>query len=452
MALQYPLTSLYFYVDSCNLACRHCWITPTATKSEVLPGFSPDVFGAVLDDAKHLGLSNVKFTGGEPFLLVGLDRFVDAAVDRGLDLWFETNGTLVSERFLDALRTRNVLFSVSLDGDTQDLHAVLRRRASAFDEALRGAQRIVERGFDLQLILSLHRRNADALHRMPSFAADLGAKDIKVNVIMPCGHAESQDFESDILSPEETLDLYQQLESELADASVPVLFDVPPAFKSISELAKDSTNCGIKGVLSLFSSGEISVCGIGAVHESLILGRVGVDRLADIWLHDPVLGRIRQDLPAGLKKVCASCLHKHSCLGKCVASNFHLGGALEEGFYFCQSLAESGRFPKSRIFDGMERKSNGIPMNYRLHDDIVFRKETDGGILFNYKTGATEYVNASASRMLEVVEDGPTAIGALVGAVASPHPDVGHEEVKRDVETMIAKLVEEGFVVSTTST
>ena len=34
-----PLNSLYLYlVAGCNLACRHCWITPTFVNGEPSPG------------------------------------------------------------------------------------------------------------------------------------------------------------------------------------------------------------------------------------------------------------------------------------------------------------------------------------------------------------------------------------------------------------------------------
>ena len=52
----YPLRMVYVYLTrDCNLACRHCWISPnyqrSCVASEYLP---PDYFASILEQAREL--------------------------------------------------------------------------------------------------------------------------------------------------------------------------------------------------------------------------------------------------------------------------------------------------------------------------------------------------------------------------------------------------------------
>jgi len=65
-----PLDQLYFYLtQGCNLRCRHCWLAPEYRSVEN-PGkyLSAELFKRIVEEAKVLGLTRVKLTGGEPLL------------------------------------------------------------------------------------------------------------------------------------------------------------------------------------------------------------------------------------------------------------------------------------------------------------------------------------------------------------------------------------------------
>ena len=67
---KFALRSIYFYLaEGCNLRCRHCWINPKyQSEDRSYPVLSLEVFRSVITQAKPLGLSSVKLTGGEPLL------------------------------------------------------------------------------------------------------------------------------------------------------------------------------------------------------------------------------------------------------------------------------------------------------------------------------------------------------------------------------------------------
>src|SRR5450756_565917 len=64
------INTLYFYLtEGCNLACRHCWMGPRfdATGNHY-PTLPVELFETAIREAKPLGLTGVKLTGGEPLL------------------------------------------------------------------------------------------------------------------------------------------------------------------------------------------------------------------------------------------------------------------------------------------------------------------------------------------------------------------------------------------------
>jgi molybdenum cofactor biosynthesis enzyme MoaA len=65
-----PLNTLYLYLtEGCNLRCRHCWIEPPHQSARrQYPTLEPGLLRHILHQAKPLGLSSVKLTGGEPLM------------------------------------------------------------------------------------------------------------------------------------------------------------------------------------------------------------------------------------------------------------------------------------------------------------------------------------------------------------------------------------------------
>ena len=115
-----PLNMYYVYLTGgCNLACQHCWITPTYQAHGGTGGhLDYDLFALAIEEGLPLGLSGVKLTGGEPLLHPDFIRIVDLLREKNLDLTIETNGTLMTDSLAHYLKEKSTLsfISVSLDG------------------------------------------------------------------------------------------------------------------------------------------------------------------------------------------------------------------------------------------------------------------------------------------------------------------------------------------------
>ena len=348
-----PLYSLYLYIsESCNLACQHCWISPSYN-----PGNNGgkqvelDWVRKAVREARPLGLQNVKLTGGEPLLHTEFRELVNFIDGEGLEIHMETNGTLIDNDLAKFLKQKEHLsfISVSLDGSDDETHESLRRVPGSFKKAIQGIVNLVEQGFQPQLVCTLHKGNISQLNEVIQLAGDLGCGSVKFNHVQEVGRGE-QFAKQQGLKIYEIINIYRRLEKDYSTRSgIPIHFDIPFAFYSIRRLLdEDLSSCTIKNILGLLAGGELSLCGIGITVPEMIFGRIENDDLHAVWCHSPGLIQLREKIPDALEGICFRCLHRDLCQGTCVANNYHATGRLNAGHRFCQIADEMGLFPDSR--------------------------------------------------------------------------------------------------------
>ena len=368
------LTTCYMYITGgCNLACRHCWITPTFER-EGGTGQCLDyeLYKIAIEEAIPLGLRNIKFTGGEPLLHPDFVAMVDYATEKGLQTWLETNGTLITDQLAHYLKDNTSLdsISVSLDGATAATHEYMRSVPGSFEMARRGIIYLVEAGYSPQVIMSLYPGNVDEIESLVHWAEEVGCGTVKFNVIQPSGRAIQMAKCQDFLSIEGLVELGRYVEKDLQNrVSVSLIFGWSRAFHGIRRLSdRTGDACKIHNILGILATGQLSMCGIGTEETDLIYGHLGRDRLAEIWTTHPVLVKLRDTIPSRLEGICSQCLLKVACLGGCLAQNYHTYRRLTAPFWFCQLADEAGMFPSSRR-RRIDSHSDGASEKFKISEE-----------------------------------------------------------------------------------
>lgn len=350
-----PLRLLYVYVtDQCNCRCRHCWIMPTADAPTPQGSnyLACDVFEQAVLEAEPLGLQTVKWTGGEPTIHPELPGLLQIQQEHGLRGIIETNGMEITETLAQTMQESGVDFvSVSLDGSTAELHDFVRGVRGAYDGALRGVRHLVEAGYHPQLIMSLMRENIGDVDNLFDLAEKLGAGSVKLNIIQPSSRGLAIHERDDAVSVAEILELYRRItEDQEAKYPFKIHVSVPMAFRPIGQLLHSEFGvCGIKTSLGLLASGEYALCGVGSMETELVFGRVGTDRLADVWQDSGVLQTIRTGIPDGLEGICGRCIMAPACQASCVAQNYMRSRSILGAHWFCEAAGQTGLFPETRL-------------------------------------------------------------------------------------------------------
>ncbi len=353
----YPLNQIYFYLtEGCNLRCRHCWIAPKyQSEGNTYPALDLDLFKSIIEQAKPLGLTGVKLTGGEPLLHPEIKEILEYIRTEDLSLTVETNGVLCTPGLAQKMaECKNTFVSVSLDGAEAETHEWVRGVAGCFDEAIEGLRNLVNAGFRPQLIMTIMRHNKDQVASVVRLAERLGAGSVKFNIVQPMARGSKMHDSGEALSIEELVDLGRWVESSLSSSTnLGLRYDHPLAFRPLGKIFANNGDgcrvCGILSILGVLANGSYALCGIGETVPDLVFGHADSDRLEDIWTNSPILLELRKGLPHRLAGICGYCLMKRLCLGSCVAQNYYGSRDLWAPFWFCKEAHTQGLFPDTRI-------------------------------------------------------------------------------------------------------
>jgi SynChlorMet cassette radical SAM/SPASM protein ScmF len=349
-----PLNSYYIYLTSgCNLACKHCWISPTFQPHGTTGGhLDYQLFETAIEEGLLLGLSHVKLTGGEPLLHPDFVRMADLLYKKNLGLTIETNGTLLTPDLARYLKdqTSAGFITISLDGSEPDSHDTFRGVRGSFEKACQAVRYLAEVGFRPQVIMTIHSENVSEIEPLVRLAEKLGAGSVKIGIAHSVGRGSVMAERGQLLELQDLIKTGKWIESYLQRrVSIPVYYNWPMAFYNINNLINvTAVTCNIFGILGILSTGELSMCGIGEQDPELCYGMVGKDRIADIWKNHPLLLELRNKLPDKLEGICGECVLRDRCLGSCVAQCYHNSKNLTSPFWFCRMADEAGLFPSSR--------------------------------------------------------------------------------------------------------
>ena len=361
------IKTLYFYLtEGCNLACRHCWIGPRFDGTgDNYPTLPVELFETAIREAKPLGLTGVKLTGGEPLLHPNFTHLLEIVRREELMLTIETNGLLCTpEVAAEIAKSPKRFVSVSIDGTDAATHEWVRGVAGSFEATRQAVRNLAAAGISPQIIFSVMRGNVGQVDSIVEMAEELGASSIKFNVVQPTARGEKMHENQETLDISELIELGRHVEQVLAPkTNLKLVFHYPHAFKALHDIAGNDgcSSCGIFGILGVIASGKYAMCGIGEQVPELIFGEVGKDSLEEVWRENVILKSLREGLPERLEGVCGRCLMKGHCRGSCVAQNYYSRRSLWAPFWFCEQAEKAGLFPTSRLGARPEIKLSSQP-------------------------------------------------------------------------------------------
>ena len=143
------LKTLWFNTGTfCNLTCKSCYIESSPT-NDALVYLTLEEVEAYLEQALELGVGEIGFTGGEPFMNRDIVPMITAALDHGFEVLVLSNAMRPMRRFEDVLRPlaiRRLTIRVSLDHYTKNVHEQ-ERGAGSWAKAIDGLRWLCANGF-----------------------------------------------------------------------------------------------------------------------------------------------------------------------------------------------------------------------------------------------------------------------------------------------------------------
>lgn len=128
------------------------------------------------------------FHGGEP-LLRGFDYYkkIIPAIRRKLSLntniIFQTNGTLLNERFFELFKTHNCSVGISIDGDSFEDNKNRFKNKIQFYSVLKNIKEIKKYGVYFSLFFTIDKFDLDKINRIYNFVYDIKPNSFAINPI-----------------------------------------------------------------------------------------------------------------------------------------------------------------------------------------------------------------------------------------------------------------------------
>jgi len=356
----FSLMQIYFYLtEGCNLACKHCWLSPKYQNGKnIFPSLPLNTIKSIIEQGKHLGLTDVKLTGGEPLMhpdIINILKYFQS--DRKINLSIETNGILCTPEIAREIALcHNPFVSVSLDGADELKHEWVRGIKGCYNATIDGIKNLVNVNIKPQIIFTIMRHNQDQIDTIIRLAESLKVSSVKINLVQPSGRGEKLKEEGNSLTVKELLDIGYYVENILTPStSLKLYYDQPLAFRPLSKMlgdnGRDCSSCTILQILGVLSDGSYALCGIGSKIQKLKFGDAAIDSLEDVWENSKILNELRDGIPKRFQGVCKNCHMKKMCNASCIAQNFHRTGNLWGSFWFCQEAYDQGLFPITRLIE-----------------------------------------------------------------------------------------------------
>jgi MoaA/NifB/PqqE/SkfB family radical SAM enzyme len=170
----------------CNLACPTCFRWTSKPDEHEL---TADEWKAALDKMKRwLGVFNLTFTGGEPFIRPDILDIIRFAADQRIMTTIVSNGSLIDEALAGRIVDSGLDgLTISLNSMVPEVHNKTRGTNAAFDDVMRalGHMRRVGRGMRLTLSCTILKENVSGLPDVVAYAKEHGLYGVNFQPIMP---------------------------------------------------------------------------------------------------------------------------------------------------------------------------------------------------------------------------------------------------------------------------
>lgn len=340
------LETIYLYSNfTCNEKCQYCWISLANTDHKTI--LTKEFTQSFLDDAMELGLKRVKISGGEPLLNDFLPEIINSFLKRGIFVEVESNGTLITESFVQSLLKDNleqIHFKISLDSANSNMQKDITGYSSAFSETIRGINILKNHNICFDIITVANKINIVQMQKLIEFVSKLKPDKHRIILnIQPIGHGlENRSLNIDMDDMNKLIDhIYSEHNSEVEFGMLHST--LPPAFVPVDQLELNFCSWG-NGMCGIMPNGDVSICAPAFETMGIVAGNLLNTTLEKIWKSSSLFAELREI--RDLEGVCGKCVYRMACRGMCRIFAKAKYGKITSPYPFCQEMYERGLFPE----------------------------------------------------------------------------------------------------------
>lgn len=242
-------------IDYCNLQCLHC-CTDSGPWLPRKSAVTTELAIRLLRQLPSVGVSDIVFSGGEPFFRADFVELLEAADSSTLEMFVNTNGYLVNRETARRVAGAGLRrLTISLDGHNDEVHNRIRRHPKAFQRAVNAISECVDAGVPVRVSGVITPDMVDHVEEWVELVYSLGARVAVLNTMFPVGRG-AQNLEL-VVRPRDG-DLIPQLDA-LRRRYADLGFDLDYGLDGRESPAPTSCTAGYQ-ILHLAANGDLSGC------------------------------------------------------------------------------------------------------------------------------------------------------------------------------------------------
>lgn len=193
------IPSVNFHLwEPCNFRCRFCFASFQDVKQSILPKghLSIEQTIEVVRQLCRYGFSKITFVGGEPTLCPWLPKLIAEAKSFGVTTMIVTNGSKITEDYLQSLRGILDWITLSIDSLNSETNRLAGRGGNRMffsgQDYLEKCQIIKDTGFRLKINTVVHQLNYNEV--LSVFIAQANPERWKIFKVLPVSGQNSTDI------------------------------------------------------------------------------------------------------------------------------------------------------------------------------------------------------------------------------------------------------------------
>lgn len=263
-----------FITESCNLSCSHCYVS---AEPDIGSFMDQHTVNRALDIFQSLGISDIRFTGGEPTIHPQFAEIINLALDRGFHLGLVTNG----KRFLNRKWQPNLLvkFSrcwISVYGLTASSHTFTAMSKNAsLENILSFVGQKTRMGHRIGISAIISPEEVCSLSRFIEDAFNAGIRRVRFIPLEPDGRARHKVRINWVNVPMEIRKAYEIIKSHpLSNQFLSLTINNPFDLEDFSGISTNSCLLKTRQMWSIVPSGDIYTCCFNVYQHKHLLGNV----------------------------------------------------------------------------------------------------------------------------------------------------------------------------------
>ena len=305
---------------ACNFACVHC-----RAQAQRLP--DPNQLTTqealnLMDQIAEFCRPVLIISGGDPLQRNDIFEIASYASSRGIRVVMSPSGSDITLDIIQKMKTSGVkMISISLDGSSPEIHDKFRRVQGAFELAMKNMSLARQGHLAFRVNTTVTQHNISDLSGILKLAAEVGAKEWDVFMLVPTGRGKV-DME---ISPSQYERTLQYIYNASRTSPIPIKMTCAPHYMRViaqqnkhepsQPLAAGRGHSGGRGCMSgngfcfISHVGDVFGCGFLPIPA----GNIRQQTFKQIYQQSPLFLELRNHNL--LKGKCGACEYKTTCGG-----------------------------------------------------------------------------------------------------------------------------------------